>query len=106
VKPPRIARAQLAVPTVAQLRSLIEVARGSVWEAPVLLAATTGMRIDAAVSRLWSSDRSAATTLAPSRANARAVARPMPLPAPVMKATLSANRLGMLVVTVCSACRS
>ena len=44
VKPPRIARTQLVVPTVEQLRSLIEVAQGSVWEVPILLAATTAMR--------------------------------------------------------------
>jgi integrase len=53
VKPPRIARAQLVVPTVEQLRTLIEVARGSVWEVPVLLAATTGMRRSEVLALRW-----------------------------------------------------
>src|SRR5215211_1007791 len=44
-----------------------------------------------AVSLLPSSDTSASTTLAPSRAKASAVVRPMPLPAPVTKATLPAK---------------
>jgi hypothetical protein len=52
------------------------------------------------VSRLCSLERSTATTLAPSRANAMAAARPMPLPAPVTKATLPVNR--PFVVMVCS----
>ena len=59
---------------------------------PTASAVPPSASIDATVSRPCSSVRSAATTLAPSRANAIAVARPMPLPAPVTKATLPAKR--------------
>jgi len=44
VKPPRIGRARLTIPTGDQLRSLIAAARGTIWEAPIILAATTGRR--------------------------------------------------------------
>src|SRR5918993_1027815 len=59
---------------------------------PTASAVPPSASIDATVSRPCSSVRSAATTLASSRANAIAVARPMPLPAPVTKATLPAKR--------------
>src|SRR3954447_8043146 len=55
-----------------------------------------------AVSWLPCSDTSAATTPAPSRANASAAARPMPLAAPVTKATFLVNFPVSFVGMVCS----
>src|SRR5947208_7357938 len=59
-----------------------------------------------AVSWLPCSDTSAATTLAPWRANASAAARPMPLAAPVTKATFPVNFpisfVGMICSSLCS----
>ena len=53
------------------------------------------------VSRLPSSDTSATTTLAPSRANATAAARPMPFAAPVTNATFPAKPFFSLIVCSC-----
>lgn len=54
VKPPRIERANLVIPSADQLRGLIAVARGTVWEAPIILAATTGMRRSELLGLRWS----------------------------------------------------
>src|SRR5205085_286643 len=40
VKPPRVEWAHLVIPTAEQLRQLIATARGTGWEAPIILAAT------------------------------------------------------------------
>src|SRR4051794_12415317 len=79
--------------------------------APVTLHRTASARppcssIRRAVSWLPCSDTSAATTLAPSRANASAAARPMPLAAPVTNATFPENRPLSFVSIVSSCLRS
>ena len=53
VKPPRIERARLDIPTGEHLRRLMNAARGTVWEAPIILAATTGMRRSEVLGLRW-----------------------------------------------------
>jgi integrase len=54
VKPPRVERANLVIPTADQLRALIDAARSTIWEAPIILAATTGMRRSELLGLRWS----------------------------------------------------
>jgi integrase len=54
VSPPRAERPKLEVPTPAELLRLIEAARGTPWEIPVLLAATTGARRGEVLAVRWS----------------------------------------------------
>ena len=54
VSPPRPERPRLEVPTPADLLRLIEAARGTSWEIPVLLAATTGARRGEVLALRWS----------------------------------------------------
>src|SRR4249919_1371430 len=44
VSPPRVERAELRIPTAAEMRALIDEAATTPYGLPVLLAATTGMR--------------------------------------------------------------
>lgn len=44
VRPPKIERPELAVPTSAQIVAIINAAKASPWEVPILLSATTGAR--------------------------------------------------------------
>ena len=55
VRPPRPDRAPLQVPEPEQVRVIIEAARGSVHELPILLAATSGMRRGEVLGLRWSS---------------------------------------------------
>jgi integrase len=52
-EPPRAELPQLTVPTPPQLARLIEVATGTVWEIPVLLAATLGTRRSETLGVRW-----------------------------------------------------
>jgi len=52
-RPPKTARPDLAVPTAEQLAALITEARGTVWEIPMLLSATTGMRRSEVLAVRW-----------------------------------------------------
>lgn len=54
VSPPRPERPRLEVPTPAELLRLIEAARDTRWEIPVLLAATTGARRGEVLAVRWS----------------------------------------------------
>lgn len=54
VRPPRPDRAPLRVPTATETRSLLEAARGGVYEVPLLLAATTGLRRGEVLGLRWS----------------------------------------------------
>ncbi|MEW6155753.1 MAG: site-specific integrase [Actinomycetota bacterium] len=53
VRPPRVERARLDIPTGEQLRQLMTAARGTIWEAPIVLAATTGMRRSEVLGLRW-----------------------------------------------------
>lgn len=53
VRPPRPERNQLRVPSSDEVRRILEVARGSVYEVPLLLAATTGMRRGEVLGLRW-----------------------------------------------------
>lgn len=53
VRPPKAKRRQLEVPTGAQLIALMTAARGTTWEIPLLLAATTGMRRSEVLALTW-----------------------------------------------------
>ncbi|HEX9683831.1 MAG TPA: Arm DNA-binding domain-containing protein [Acidimicrobiales bacterium] len=44
VRPPKVERRRLDVPSAAEVARLLEAARGSTWEVPLLLAATTARR--------------------------------------------------------------
>jgi integrase len=52
-EPPRAELPRLTVPTPPQLARLIEVATGTVWEVPVLLAATLGTRRSETLGVRW-----------------------------------------------------
>ena len=54
VRPPRPERAALHVPEPEQVRAILEAARGSVHELPILLAASTGMRRGEVLGLRWS----------------------------------------------------
>jgi integrase len=54
VRPPRPERVPLQVPEPAQVRAILEAARGTVHEVPLLLAATTGMRRGEVLGLRWS----------------------------------------------------
>jgi integrase len=54
VSPPHPERPRLEVPTPAELLRLIDVARGTQWEVPVLLAAATGARRGEVLAVRWS----------------------------------------------------
>ena len=53
VMPPKADRAELAPPSAAQLVALIEAARGTTWEIPLLLACTTGARRSETLAIRW-----------------------------------------------------
>jgi integrase len=54
VRPPKGERKELAVPSPGELVRLLEVARGSTWEIPLVLAATTGARRSEVLATRWS----------------------------------------------------
>ncbi|MGH7536430.1 MAG: tyrosine-type recombinase/integrase, partial [Gemmatimonadales bacterium] len=54
VSPPRPERPQLAVPTPGELLELVRVVEGTVWEVPMLLAASTGARRGEVLAIRWS----------------------------------------------------
>lgn len=53
VRAPKAERPKLITPTVEELTAVIEKARGTVWEIPLLLAATTGMRRSEVLGVTW-----------------------------------------------------
>jgi integrase len=53
VKPPTVRRRELHWPTAAQLAELLQAAKGTVWEVPVLLAAVTGARRSEKLGITW-----------------------------------------------------
>lgn len=53
VKPPKPERPQLEVPSSEQLLRLVEAAAGTMWELPILLAATTGARRGEVLATRW-----------------------------------------------------
>ena len=53
VRPPKPERPQLDVPTADQLMELVSVARGTTWEAPMLLAVATGARRSEVLGARW-----------------------------------------------------
>jgi len=53
VRPPRQPRPQLVIPTAMDLSALMEGARGTIWEAPVVLAASTGARRAEVLGLRW-----------------------------------------------------
>jgi integrase len=54
VRPPRPERAPLRVPTATETRKLLERARATPYEVPLLLAATTGLRRGEVLGLRWS----------------------------------------------------
>lgn len=53
VRAPKVERPKLLTPTTAELTALIHQARGTTWELPLLLAATTGMRRSEVLAVSW-----------------------------------------------------
>lgn len=53
VKPPKPERPKLSVPTAVQLKALLEAAKGTPWEIPMLLACTTGARRSEVLGLCW-----------------------------------------------------
>jgi integrase len=53
VRPPRPERPRLDVPTADQLMDLVSAARGTLWEAPMLLAVATGARRSEVLGATW-----------------------------------------------------
>lgn len=53
VQPPKPERPQLHVPTAEQLVALIDAAKGTVWEMPMLLSAWTGARRSEVLGLAW-----------------------------------------------------
>lgn len=53
VKPPKAERPKLEIPGPHQLQALIGVSKGSVWEMPLLLACTAGIRRSEALGLPW-----------------------------------------------------
>jgi integrase len=54
VSPPRVERAELRIPTAAEMRVLLDAAAQTPYELPVLLAATSGMRRGELLELRWS----------------------------------------------------
>ena len=54
LRPPRPERARLQVPTSEQVRTIMDAARGKVYEVPLTLAATTGARRGEVLGLHWS----------------------------------------------------
>ena len=54
LRPPRPERARLQVPTSEQVRTILDAARGKVYEVPLTLAATTGARRGEVLGLHWS----------------------------------------------------
>jgi integrase len=52
-KAPKASTPKLRVPSADELRAIIEAARGTIWEVPVLLSATTGMRRSEVLGLKW-----------------------------------------------------
>jgi integrase len=52
-KAPKASTPNLRIPSAEELRAIIEAARDSVWEIPVLLSATTGMRRSEVLGLRW-----------------------------------------------------
>ena len=53
VRPPKGERKELAVPSLPQLVALLDEARGSQWEVPLVLATTTGARRSEVLALRW-----------------------------------------------------
>lgn len=53
IRPPRHERHELEVPSAAELVALIEAAKGTTWEIPLLIAATTGLRRSEVLGLKW-----------------------------------------------------
>ena len=53
VRPPQAERPRLEIPSPEQLAALIEVAKGTPWEIPILLAAVTGARRSEVLAIRW-----------------------------------------------------
>src|SRR6266496_211587 len=53
VQPPHPDRPRLTVPSGQELRRLVEAARGTAWEVPILLAAATGARRSEVLALKW-----------------------------------------------------
>lgn len=53
VRAPKVERPKLTTPTVDEMSALIAEARGTTWELPLLLAATTGMRRSEVLAARW-----------------------------------------------------
>lgn len=53
VRPPRPERAQLTIPTTEESRMMLEASRDTLYEIPLLLAATTGMRRGEVLGLRW-----------------------------------------------------
>lgn len=53
VRAPKVERAKLVTPTAEEMAALIAQARGTTWEIPILLAATTGMRRSEVLAVTW-----------------------------------------------------
>lgn len=55
IRPPKVERAALSVPSAQQVRALLESSAGTPFELPLLLAATTGMRRGEVLGLRWRS---------------------------------------------------
>lgn len=53
VRPPKSERRELAIPTTRQLVALMDAARGTAWEVPLLLPSTTGARRGEVLAVRW-----------------------------------------------------